>query len=49
MMAGIEKGYFPDKATQLAIKNTVDGIKTTTDVTKNRRRSASFKYRWYEY
>ncbi|HBJ00043.1 MAG TPA: hypothetical protein DDY89_02535 [Lysinibacillus sp.] len=33
-MAGIDKGYFPDKATQLAIKNTVDGIKTTTDITK---------------
>lgn len=34
MMAEIEKGYFPDKATQLAIKNTVDSIKTTTDTTK---------------
>ena len=34
-MAEIEKTYFPDKATQAAIKSTVDSIKTTTDTTKN--------------
>ncbi|UPW82715.1 glycine-rich domain-containing protein [Lysinibacillus sp. Ag94] len=34
-MAEVEKGYFPDKATQMEIKQGVDNIKGTLDSTKN--------------
>ncbi|MGE6513383.1 hypothetical protein [Lysinibacillus sphaericus] len=35
-MADIEKGYFPDKATQTAIKTVVDSTKNTVDTINNR-------------